>query len=151
VKRRTFIAGVGSAATWPMVAQAQQAPMPVIGFLGTQSADDDKRNITDAFLQGLKETGYVEGQNIAVEYRWSENQFDRLPELVADLVRRRVAVIVAYGAIAAVAAKEATTTIPVVFVTGGDPIALGLRADPQPQDRQGTRPHHTGNAAGDRR
>jgi putative ABC transport system substrate-binding protein len=122
MKRREFIAGVGSAAAWPVVARAQQRPAtPVIGFLGTQSADDDKRNITEAFLQGLKETGYVEGQNIAVEYRWAENQFDRLPALVADLIRRRVSVIVAYGAIAAVAAKAETTTIPIVFVTGGDP------------------------------
>jgi putative ABC transport system substrate-binding protein len=98
------------------------------GFLGTQSADDDYKNITDAFLQGLKETGYVEGQNVAVEYRWAENRFDRLPALAADLVRRRVAVIVAYGAIAAVAAKAATTTVPIVFATGGDLVALGLVA-----------------------
>ena len=102
--------------------------MPVIGFLSAQSADDDYKNFTVPFLQGLKETGYVEGQNVAVEYRWAENQFDRLPALAADLVRRRVAVIVAAGTAAALAAKAATTTIPIVFGTGGDPVALGLVA-----------------------
>src|SRR6516225_4482020 len=91
--RREFIVGLGSAAAWPVVARAQQA-LPVIGYLGTgtQSADDDYKNITVPFLQGLKETGYVEGQNVGVEYRWAENQIDRLPALAADLVRRRVAV-----------------------------------------------------------
>jgi ABC-type uncharacterized transport system substrate-binding protein len=127
VKRRSFIAGLGSAAVWPVVAGAQQPATPVIGYLGAQSADD-YRNITAPFLQGLKETGYVQGQNVAVEYRWAENQLDRLPALVADLVRRRVAVIVAEGASPAVAAKAATTTIPIVFTTGADPVALGLVA-----------------------
>jgi putative ABC transport system substrate-binding protein len=107
VKRRTFIAGPGSAAAWPLAAHAQQPALPVIGFLSTQSADP--------FLQGLKEAGYVEGQNVAVEYRYAENQFDRLPALAADLVRRRLAVIVAVGATAASAAKEATMTIPSSF------------------------------------
>ena len=102
--------------------------MPVIGFLSAQSADDDYKNVTVPFLQGLKETGYVEGQNVAIEYRYAENQFDRLPALAADLVRRRVAVIVATGAAAALAAKAATTTIPIVFDTGGDPVASGLVA-----------------------
>jgi putative tryptophan/tyrosine transport system substrate-binding protein len=88
IKRRQFIAGLGIAAMWPLVAQAQQPAMPVIGFLGAQSADDSKK-FTVPFLQSLKEAGFVEGQNIAVEYRWAENQFDRLPALAADLVRRR--------------------------------------------------------------
>jgi putative tryptophan/tyrosine transport system substrate-binding protein len=128
MKRRRFIAGLGSAAAWPLAARAQQAAMPVIGYLGSLSADDDYKNFTVPFLQGLKEAGYVEGQNVAVEYRWAENQYNRLPALLADLVRRRIAVIVAAGTTAAVAAKAATTTIPIVLATGGDPVALGLAA-----------------------
>jgi putative ABC transport system substrate-binding protein len=110
------------------VAWAQQAALPVIGYLGTQSADDEYKNLTVPFLQGLKESGYVDGQNIAIEYRWAENQPDRLPVLAADLVRGRVAVIVASSTPAALAAKAATTTIPIVFATGGDPVAVGLVA-----------------------
>jgi putative tryptophan/tyrosine transport system substrate-binding protein len=87
IKRREFIAGLGGAAAWSLAARAQQPSMPVIGYLGTQSADDDYKNITVPFLQGLKETGYVEGQNVAIEYRRAENQYDRLPALAADLVR----------------------------------------------------------------
>src|SRR6516162_2846770 len=127
MRRREFIAGLGSTVAWPVVARAQQSGMPVIGLLDTQSADDSKFLIVP-FLQGLKETGYVEGQNVAVEYRYAENQFDRLPALAADLVRRGVAVILADGASAAVPAKAATTTIPIVFATSGDPVALGLVA-----------------------
>jgi putative ABC transport system substrate-binding protein len=128
MRRREFIAGLGSAAAWPLAARAQQSAIPVIGYLSPQSADDDYKNRTVPFLQGLKETGYVEGQNVAVEYRWADNQIDRLPALVADLVRRRVAVIVAAGGVVAVAAKAATTTIPIVFNMGSDPVALGLVA-----------------------
>jgi len=130
MRRREFIAGLGSAAAWPVVARAQQPALPVIGYLGTGFADDDLKNFTVPFLQGLKETGYVEGQNVAVEYRSAENQLDRLPTLAADLVRRRVAVIVAAGAGAALVAKAATatTTIPILFSAGGDPVGLGIVA-----------------------
>jgi putative ABC transport system substrate-binding protein len=127
MRRREFIAGLGSAAAWPLGARAQQPPMSVVGVLLPQSAVDYKIEIA-AFLQGLKETGYVEGQNLAVEYRYAENQLDRLPALAADLVRRRVAVILVVSVAAARAAKAATMSIPIVFITDGDPVALGLVA-----------------------
>jgi putative ABC transport system substrate-binding protein len=127
MNRRAFIAGLGSAAAWPLTARAQQGALPVVGWLSYQSVDEYK-DVTVPFLQGLKETGFVEGQNVAVEYRYAENQVDRLPALAADLVRRRVAVIVAAATVAAQAAKSATTTIPIVFSVGTDPVALGLVA-----------------------
>jgi putative ABC transport system substrate-binding protein len=127
MRRREFIVGLGSVAASPLAARAQPSKVPVIGYLGAQFADGST-DFTVPFLQGLKETGYVEGQNVAVEYRHAENQYDRLPALAADLVRRRVAVIVAGGVEAAQAAKAATTTIPIVFATGADPVASGLVA-----------------------
>jgi hypothetical protein len=129
MRRREFIAGLGSAVAWPVVARAQQTAVPVIRYPSPQSTEVDYKNLTVPFLQGLKEAGYVEGQNVAVEYRWAENQYDRLPALAADLVRRRVAVIVSVGTEATLAAKAAATPImPIVFSMGGDPVALGLVA-----------------------
>jgi putative ABC transport system substrate-binding protein len=128
IRRREFVALLGSAATWPLAARSQQPAMPVIGFLSPQSAEVDYKIIAVPFLQGLKETGYVDGQNVAVEYRYAENQFDRLPALAADLVRSRVAVIVGSGTAAALAAKAATVTIPIVFSMASDPVAVGLVA-----------------------
>ena len=127
MRRREFIALVGGAAAgWPASAQQQQPALPVIGFLRSAPLADATQLVT-AFRQGLKETGYVEGQNVAVEYRSAENQHDRLPSLVADLIRRPVAVIVG-NAVVAVAAKAATTTVPIVFATGADPVQQGLVA-----------------------
>ena len=131
MRRRDFIGGVGSAAAWPVVARAQQQTLPVIGVLSNRERDRLAQSAAApsvGFLQALKETSYVEGQNVAIEYRSSENQLDRLPALAADLVRRRVAVIVALGTNAALAAKAATTTTPIVFATGADPVASGLVA-----------------------
>jgi putative tryptophan/tyrosine transport system substrate-binding protein len=126
MRRREFIAVVSGAAAWPLAARAQQAPMPVIGFLSARSAKDSMVNVA-AFGKGLEEAGFVEGKNLSTEYRFADGQLDRLPELAADLVRRPVAVLVTVGgANSALVAKKATSTIPIVFVIGGDPVALGL-------------------------
>jgi putative ABC transport system substrate-binding protein len=126
IGRRHFISALGGAVAWPLAARAQQPAMPVIGFLRSTSAADST-HIVAAFRQGLKEAGFVEGQNVAIEFRWAENQLDRLPILVADLVHLPVAVIVA-NAPAAGVAKDTTTTVPIVFVTGADPVKDALVA-----------------------
>ena len=129
IRRREFIFILGgAAAAWPCAARAQQPALPVVGFLRGGTLTDVPHDRVTAFRQGLKEAGFVEGQDCAIEYRWDDNQLDRLPALVADLLRRPVAVIVA-DTPGTLAAKAATTTVPIVFVTGGDPVRVGLVAN----------------------
>jgi putative tryptophan/tyrosine transport system substrate-binding protein len=127
MKRRTFIAGMGAATLWPLAARAQQ-PMPVVGYLSSRSPGESE-TVVAAFRQGLGEAGYVVGQNVAVEYRWAEGQYDRLPALAAELVSRKVAAILAAGGPpSALAAKKTTSTIPIIFSAADDPVGLGLVA-----------------------
>jgi putative ABC transport system substrate-binding protein len=130
LKRREFVALlIGGAAAWPLAARAQPPPMPVIGFLDPRSSDTVTAGRLQAFRHGLKDTAYVEGENVAIEYRWAENQMDRLPALAGELVHRRVSVIVVSGGfVVAFAAKAATTTIPIIFGVPEDPVRLGLVA-----------------------
>jgi ABC-type uncharacterized transport system substrate-binding protein len=128
VKRRTFIAVLGGAAAWPLAARAQGSTTPVIGFLGVSSFENMGGGVLLDFKRGLAETGYLEGNNVAIEYRWADEHYDRLAALALDLVQHKVAVMVAPGSPAALPAKAATTVIPIVFMIGSDPVKLGLVA-----------------------
>jgi putative ABC transport system substrate-binding protein len=127
IRRREFITLVGGASAWPLTAGAQQPAMPIMGFLRPGSSQEDTQSVV-AFRQGLKEVGYIEGQNLTIEYRWGAGQYDRLRTLAAELVSHQVALIFAGSPPAALAAKSATGTIPIVFTSGADPVALGLVA-----------------------
>jgi ABC transporter substrate binding protein len=125
MRRREFIAGLGGAAVWPLAARAQQPPVPVLGFVSGRSPKDSAANVA-AFRKGLAETGYMEGQNVAVQYRWAEGRYDQQPALIADLIRHPVAVLAVFNIASALAAKQVSATLPIVFAASGDPVKLGL-------------------------
>src|SRR3989440_11028913 len=128
MNRRAFITLLGGAAAWPLAGRAQQPVMPVIGFLSARASNDASRPLVEAFRRGLGETGYVEARNVVIEYYWMEGQTERLPMIATELARRPVSVIVAFSTVSARAVKAATMTVPVVFLTGDDPVMVGIVA-----------------------